>query len=179
MELSRRHLKAIAKPGGLFEDKAVTRLPWRGNNRRVRLVVYRWFESDADETGLTPVQSLQQACERIGASLQACGVQSARVDGRGLYAWLLPWFNPAPRLTDEAPEEFYRRVAYPESSEDESLELPFDHDFAERLFFSMSRIRMYLADSGFFRRSAPPGDGGGQTTAGTVDWSTHRGSPQG
>ena len=41
LQLSRRHLKAIAKPGGLFEDKVVTRLPWRGNNRRVRLVVYR------------------------------------------------------------------------------------------------------------------------------------------
>ena len=94
MELSRRHLKAIAKPGGLFEDKVVTRLPWRGNNRRVRLVVYRWLESGAEETGLTPLQSLQQACERIGASLQACGVQSTRVDGRDLYAWLLPWFNP-------------------------------------------------------------------------------------
>ncbi len=139
LQLSRRHLKAIAKPGGLFEDQVVTRLPWRGNNRRVRLVVYRWLESDAEETGLTPVQSLQQACERIRASLQACGVHSTRVDGRGLYAWLLPWFNPAPRLTDEAPENFYRRVAYPESGDGESLDLPFDHDFAERLFFNEPR----------------------------------------
>ncbi len=139
LELSRRHLKAIAKPGGLFEDKVVTRLPWRGNNRRVRLVVYRWLESDAEETGLNPVQSLHQACERIAASLQACGVQTTRVDGRGLYAWLVPWFNPAPRLTDEAPEEFYRRVTYPESGDGESLELPFDHDFAERLFFNEPR----------------------------------------
>jgi hypothetical protein len=56
-----------------------------------------------------------------------------------LYAWLLPWFNPAPKLTDEAPEEFYRRVAYPESGDGESLELPFDHDFAERLFFNEPR----------------------------------------
>nr|WP_222933322.1 conjugative transfer ATPase [Pseudomonas fragi] len=139
LELTRRHLQAIAKPGGLFEDKLVTRLPWRGNNRRVRLVVYRWLESDAEEKGLTPVQSLHQACERIVASLQACGVQSTRVDGRGLYAWLLPWFNPAPSLTDEAPEEFYRRVAYPECGDGETLALPFDHDFAERLFFNEPR----------------------------------------
>ena len=139
LELSRRHLKAIAKPGGLFEDKVVTRLPWRGNNRRVRLVVYRWLESDAEATGLPPVQSLQQACERVTASLQACEVQSMRVDGRGLYAWLVPWFNPAPKLTDEAPEEFYRQVAYPEPGDGESLELPFDHDFSERLFFNEPR----------------------------------------
>ncbi|WP_447792077.1 conjugative transfer ATPase [Pseudomonas farris] len=139
LALSRHHLKAIAKPGGLFEDKVVTRLPWRGNNRRVRLVVYRWLESGAEETELTPVQALHQACERIATSLQACGVQSTRVDGRGLYAWLVPWFNPAPTLTNEAPEEFYRRVAYPEAGDDESLELPFDHDFAERLFFNEPR----------------------------------------
>jgi hypothetical protein len=35
------HLRAIAKPGGLFEDTTVTRLPWRGQVRRVRMVVYR------------------------------------------------------------------------------------------------------------------------------------------
>ena len=28
--LLRHHLRAIAKPGGLFEDTTVTRLPWRG-----------------------------------------------------------------------------------------------------------------------------------------------------
>src|SRR3546814_18845098 len=33
------HLRAIAKPGGLFEDTTVTRLPWRGQVRRVRMVV--------------------------------------------------------------------------------------------------------------------------------------------
>ena len=139
LELSRRHLQAIAKPGGLFEDKVVTRLPWHGNNRRVRLVVYRWLESDTEEMGLTPMQALQQACERIGAALQACGVHAVRVDGRGLYAWLLPWFNPAPRLTDEAPEAFYQRVTYSEQGTGESLELPFDHDFAERLFYNEPR----------------------------------------
>ncbi|QVL17244.1 conjugative transfer ATPase [Pseudomonas qingdaonensis] len=139
LELSRRHLQAIAKPGGLFEDKVVTRLPWHGNNRRIRLVVYRWLESDAEGTGLTPVQSLQQTCERISAALQACGVHTVRVDGRGLYAWLLPWFNPAPELTDEAPEAFYQQVAYPASGDSESLALPFDHDFAERLFFNEPR----------------------------------------
>lgn len=69
-------------------------------------------------------------------------MQSTRVDGRGLYAWLLPWFNPAPRLTDEAPEAFYRRAAYPEPSDGESPALPFDHDFTERLFFNEPRSDM-------------------------------------
>ena len=139
LELTRRHLKAVAKPDGLFDDKVVTHLPWRGNNRRVRLVLYRWVGPDDDESGLAPIQALRQACERIGAALRACGVQSLPLDGRGLYAWLLPWFNPAPALTDETPAAFYARVAYPEIGDGESLELPFDHDFAERLFFNEPR----------------------------------------
>lgn len=139
LELTRRHLKAVAKPDGLFDDKVVTHLPWRGNNRRVRLVLYRWVGADDDESGLAPIQALRQACERIGAALRACGVQSLAVDGRGLYAWLLPWFNPAPALTDEPPAAFYARAAYPEIGDGESLELPFDHDFTERLFFNEPR----------------------------------------
>ena len=139
LELTRRHLKAVAKPDGLFDDKVVTHLPWRGNNRRVRLVLYRWVGPDDDESGLAPIQALRQACERIGAALRACGVQSLPLDGRGLYAWLLPWFNPAPALTDETPAAFYAQVAYPEIGDGESLELPFDHDFAERLFFNEPR----------------------------------------
>ena len=58
LELSRRHLRAITKPCGLFEDKVLTHLSWRGNNRRVRLVIYRWLEDGIEETGLTPVLSL-------------------------------------------------------------------------------------------------------------------------
>lgn len=139
LELTRRHLQAVAKPGGLFDDEVVTQLPWRGNNRRVRLVLYRWVGADDDESGLAPMPALRQAGERIGAALRACGVRAQPVDGHGLYAWLLPWFNPAPTLTDETPEAFYARVAHPQAGDGESLELPFDHDFAERLFFNEPR----------------------------------------
>ena len=33
------HLRAVSKSGGLFKDSVVTRLPWRGQSRRVRMVV--------------------------------------------------------------------------------------------------------------------------------------------
>jgi hypothetical protein len=51
------HLRAIAKPGGLFEDTTVTRLPWRGQVRRVRMVVYRRTSGQA-RRGQTPEQML-------------------------------------------------------------------------------------------------------------------------
>ena len=138
LSLTEHHLRAIAKPGGLFEDTVVTRLPWRGQNRRVRLVVYRWLDKATPGLdGLSPEQALDYACERITSALETGGVQARRVDGRGFYAWLLPWFNPAPRLTGERPEDFYRRVPYVDTgSQEDALALPFDHDFTERLFFS-------------------------------------------
>ncbi len=49
--LIEKHLAAISRPGGLFEDRVVTHLPWRGRQRRVRLVIYRRSETTADTPG--------------------------------------------------------------------------------------------------------------------------------
>lgn len=53
------HLRAVAKPGGLFEDTVVTRLRWRGQTRRVRMVVYRRATGQASRRGQTPEQMLK------------------------------------------------------------------------------------------------------------------------
>ncbi len=135
LTLMHNHLAAIAKPGGLFDDPVVSHLPWRGSHRRIRMVVYRWLDNAPAAHEQPPIQLLTRACDRIIASLQACGVHPQRLDGRALYAWLMPWFNPAPSLTGETPADFYRRVPYPDSGDGESLGQPFDHDFAERLFY--------------------------------------------
>lgn len=48
----RHHLHAVSKPGGLFEDSTVSHLPWRGQNRRTRLVVYRRTTGTPSRRGL-------------------------------------------------------------------------------------------------------------------------------
>src|SRR5690606_38213537 len=137
--LIEKHLAAISRPGGLFEDRVVTQLPWRGRQRRVRLVIYRRCEAETE----SPEQALNHVCELMSAALHSGGVVTRRLDGRGFFAWLLPWFNPAPTLTDEPAKDFYRRICHPEPELEpvngDALELPFDHDFAERLFFSEPR----------------------------------------
>ncbi|HEV2678915.1 MAG TPA: conjugative transfer ATPase [Rhodanobacter sp.] len=135
------HLRAIAKPGGLFEDTAVTRLPWRGKTRRVRLVVYRHVGGTGGRRGTSASQALNAVCDRLTGGLAHAGVRTRRLDAPEIHAWLLRWFNPHPTLlgdTAEDREHFYQLAAYPERAADgpdDDLELASGTDFAQRLFF--------------------------------------------
>lgn len=136
------HLRAIATPGGLFQDTTVTQLPWRGQSRRVRMVVYR---RDADGTarrGLSPEQALASVCDRLTGGLANAGVKARRLSAAEIHAWLLRWFNPNPTLlgdTAEDRERFYQLAAYPDDSDDGELELASGTDFTQRLFFTPPR----------------------------------------
>ncbi|EPP5101044.1 conjugative transfer ATPase [Enterobacter hormaechei] len=136
------HLRAVSRQGGLFEDRTVTRLPWRGQTRRVRLVVYRRVGNAPARRGQSPEQALNVACERLAGGLANAGVQAHRLDAAAIHAWLLPWFNPGPSLlgpTDEDRERFYRLASYPEATGEDELELASGTDFAQRLFFGQPR----------------------------------------
>ncbi|MFG0410054.1 conjugative transfer ATPase [Pseudomonas sp. FYR_11] len=134
------HLQAIAKPGGLFEDTALTRLPWRGQNRRVRMVVYR--RVGGAETGRrhqTPEDALTTVCERLIGGLANAGVGVQRMQGAAIHDWLLRWFNPHPVHLGANPSDrarFYGLASYPETGEPDELELASGTDFSQRLFFS-------------------------------------------
>lgn len=133
------HLQAIAKPGGLFEDTAVTQLPWRGQTRRVRLVVTRRVEGAPSRRGQSPEQALTTVCDRLVGGLANAGVKARRLGAADIHAWLLRWFNPHPTMLGDSPadrERFYRLAAYPEETEEGELELASGTDFAQRLFFS-------------------------------------------
>lgn len=136
------HLQAIAKPGGLFEDTAVSHLPWRGQTRRVRLVVYRRVARERDRRGLTPELALGNVCDRLLGGLSNAGIRAERMDAAGIHDWLLRWFNPGPTLlgpSAEDRENFYRLTAYPTSGEEGELELASGQDFSQRLFFAQPR----------------------------------------
>ncbi|CAB5671119.1 type IV secretion system ATPase VirB4 [Delftia tsuruhatensis] len=136
------HLGAIAKPGGLFEDTVVTRLPWRGQNRRVRMVVYRRVAASAGRRGQTPEQALAVVCERLLGGLANAGIQAQRLGAAQIHEWLLRWFNPRPTQlgpTAEDRERFYQLCAYPQTPEPDEIELASGQDFSQRLFFGQPR----------------------------------------
>lgn len=92
------HLQAVAKPGGLFEDTTVTRLPWRGQVRRVRMVVYRRVTGATTRRNQSPEQALGIVCDRLLGGLANAGIQTHRMDAAQIHDWLLRWFNPRPTL---------------------------------------------------------------------------------
>lgn len=136
------HLQAIAKPGGLFEDSAVTRLPWRGQTRRTRMVVYRRIGQTPARRAQPPEQALNIVCDRLVGGLANAGVPAQRLGARDIHAWLLRWFNPHPTLlgpTEEDRERFCALTRYPDESEPGEIELASGTDFAQRLFFGQPR----------------------------------------
>ncbi|MCO6056794.1 conjugative transfer ATPase [Pseudomonas sp. MOB-449] len=136
------HLQAVAKPGGLFEDSTVTRLPWRGQTRRTRLVVYRRVGQAPARRGHSPEHALNRVCDRLNGGLANAGVRSQRLGAADIHAWLLRWFNPNPTLlgpTAEDREHFYALARYPDEHEASELELASGTDFSQRLFFGQPR----------------------------------------
>ncbi|WP_241240464.1 conjugative transfer ATPase [Pseudomonas aeruginosa] len=136
------HLHAISRPGGLFEDTAVTRLPWRGQTRRTRLVVYRRVGNTPARRGQSPEQALNMVCDRLAGGLANAGVCASRLNAANIHAWLLRWFNPHPTQLGpdtEDRERFYALTRYPEEIEPGEVELASGTDFAQRLFFGKPR----------------------------------------
>lgn len=137
------HLRAVSKPGGLFHDRNVTHLPWRGQTRRVRMVIHRRVRhADREREDQSAIQALTIVSDRVVGGLSNAGVIAKRLEGREIHDWLLRWFNPHPTwLGDsrEARERFYSLTGFPPESEVGDFELASGVDFAERLFFKPPR----------------------------------------
>ena len=140
LRLMKQHLEAISKPGGLFEDTMVSQLPWRGQQRRVRLVVYRRIQSaDLDVRGQAPGPYLKIICDRLTGGLANAGIKSHRMDGHAIRHWLIHWFNPRPDHLGPADayiRRFYELVCQqvPDPSEGE-LPLASGTDFSQNLCY--------------------------------------------
>ena len=129
------HLARITRPGGLFEDTAVTGTQWRGQIRRVRATLYRRLKPNGRVPSAVEIEeSLNDVATKWVASLASAGIRVRRGTGRDLYEWLLKWFNPKPEITGGDPDKLLEIAPYP-GDED----LPFGHDLAERLTLTMPR----------------------------------------
>ncbi|MGL9737126.1 conjugative transfer ATPase [Serratia sp. (in: enterobacteria)] len=128
-----RHLRGIARPEGLFKDTLITDQPWRGQQRRTRMVVYRWIGKNNHDP-MPPIAMLNQTCERVTGALNGAGVVCVRQNGGQVHDWLLRHFNPSPEWV--AKGVLYRDAAYFDSRDTPEGAMPVQNDFAETLLFT-------------------------------------------
>ncbi|EHS6129219.1 conjugative transfer ATPase [Salmonella enterica] len=128
-----RHLRGIARPEGLFKDTLITDQPWRGQQRRTRMVVYRWI-GKSNHDPMPPIAMLNQTCERVTGALAGAGVVCVRQNGGQVHDWLLRHFNPSPEWVDKG--VLYRDAAYFDSRDTPEGAMPVQNDFAETLLFT-------------------------------------------
>jgi conjugative transfer ATPase len=132
LELLTAHCARISRPGGLFEDSALTGTVWRGQVRRVRAALYRRLNPRGRVPSALEVEAeLNDVATKWTAALAAAGIRCRRGSGADLYRWLLPWFNPRPDCAEGAVEKLLAVAPYP-GDED----LPFGADLGEVLTLS-------------------------------------------
>jgi len=140
LQLFKQHLEAVSKPGGLFDDTKVSHLPWRGQQRKVRLVVYRRVrKADNEVRGQEPGPYLKVICDRLLGGLANAGIKAKRMDGHAIRHWLVRWFNPHPDHigpTDADIRRFYEMVCQPVAELPEGeLPLASGTDFSQNLCY--------------------------------------------
>ncbi|EAB5457962.1 conjugative transfer ATPase [Escherichia coli] len=127
------HLRGIARPEGLFTDTLVTGQPWRGLQRRTRMVIYRRIAKNNSDP-MPPVAMLNQVCDRVVSALGSAGVRCHRMNGLQVHSWLLRLFNPAPSWISR--EDLYRMASRADPRENDADVMPVMTDFAESLWFN-------------------------------------------
>jgi conjugative transfer ATPase len=135
LAMLREHCARISRPGGLFEDVALTGTQWRGQVRRIRATLYRRLPVRARTPSAIEVEAdLNDVAIKWSAALAAAGIRARRAAGADLYRWLLPWFNPRAAFVDGDADRLLDAAPYPGDDD-----LPFGHDFAQGLTLSMPR----------------------------------------
>lgn len=129
-----RHIRSISRPQGLFTDALITGQPWRGQQRRTRMVIYRWIGKSASRDPMPPVAMLNQACERVVSALGGAGIRCTRQNGLQVHSWLLRLFNPSPDWVEKS--TLYHQAAYADPRNFPAGVAPVSNDFAETLWFT-------------------------------------------
>ena len=128
------HLARLGQPSGLFHDTQVTGTRWKGQVRRVRVVLYRRVAPLERKHSLNEFEKeLNECVARFVSALESVGISTSRGEGADFYRWMLPWFNPRSGVC-KGTGDLFQVSPYPG---DQSL--PFGYDFAECLTLSPPR----------------------------------------
>lgn len=145
-----KHLDSVSKPEGIFTDTLVTGQTWKGQIRRVRCCIYKRFQNLSAEYA-EPIKQLEEVSITLMATLQEAGVRARRCNGKDLYEWMLPFFNPGIPWLHKIP---YPGDQSPMADEDGEPRAPiFGWDLADSLNLSQP---MSDVEAGLFEFNGKP-----------------------
>ena len=131
----RRHFDRMVEDGGMFVDP-MSKLPFQGKLRRIRIAVYRRYSEvpkKKKNTGEVDVVSeLNYAVDGLISRLQQIGLKVRRMRGEHFYEWMVRFYNPKPELTGGNVDKLLKLFPYPKDSEDRRK--PFGWSFAQNIF---------------------------------------------
>jgi len=125
------HLLQVGQPNGIFVDDVVTGQQWQGNNRRVRMCLYRYFPQSRKAAYEKEVRDLIKIRKNLMTQLIGLGVKPKIAGGKELYEWMIRWLNPNPVMTKGDTEALLKAAPYPGDKD-----LAYGHDLGEQMMLS-------------------------------------------
>nr|WP_242604612.1 conjugative transfer ATPase [Legionella fairfieldensis] len=102
----------MTRKQGLFIDPK-TDLPYRGRQRRIRLLFYRLYQTPNSVTREQAVMEHEEMIEQIYAKLKSPGLTLKRLTGKNYYQWWARWFHPEPAETEGNINQWLAAMPYP------------------------------------------------------------------
>ncbi|PSV28066.1 conjugative transfer ATPase [Photobacterium sp. GB-72] len=129
LTMMKKHMKGISKPGGIFYDEMVTKSQYRGQQKKVKIILYRHVL--ASEKNVDSAEEINNLTNNFISQIQSTGVVVNRVNGEAFQSWLLSWFNPKPAITNGDISQLHELAQYPQ--EDKK---PLNYSIAENVVYS-------------------------------------------
>lgn len=112
LKIMREHFELMCAEEGILTDP-LSGLPFRGKIRRIRVCIYRRYETIKNRQHTDTVEELTHVCEKFVVQLRQIGIKVKRMDGANLYDWLVRWFNPRPLSTNGDIDKLIEDFPYP------------------------------------------------------------------
>lgn len=106
-------MNKMTREQGIFIDPK-TDLPYRGRQRRIRILFYRLYQNQAEISREQAVIEHEEVMAEVYAKLKAPGLTLKQLTARSYYQWWARWFHPNPSETAGDINAWLAAMPYPQ-----------------------------------------------------------------
>ncbi len=128
LEIMQDHFKKLTSSDGIFVDP-MSDLKFRGKIRRIRICIYRRYNSVDKKFNTNVVDEIESICQKFETQIRQIGIRIKRLNGEHFYDWLVRWFNPSPSATKGDIDSLLQKYPYPNN------EKPYGWSPSQNIFF--------------------------------------------